>query len=323
MPIVRPTVESFNPQSPLKPPAHPPVLVDLTNHASLDAPSTQDDTPSTHFPGGSYTITLLVDVRETFGMNRLKDLLNAHAVSWEARSLPVGDFAWIARSAEGPTSAEEVVLGVIVERKRADDLASSIVDGRFMEQKGRMHKLGFRKIYLFEECGSMYNLRISYETLLQAMVNAQLIDGFDFINCSNGEQSVAYLASLTRWLHAKSRFDCAVYSDGRRPLSPTAGCNRLWGIPWTQFAAIGKKSPVLPLREQFGLHLLQIHSITGPKAEEIVNAFPTPKSIFEAYDSLSSENDKKAMLMKHKKSAGLKTMTQRTSEMIYYVYNLV
>lgn len=37
-----------------------------------------------------------------------------------------------------------------------------------------MTRLGFRKIYLFEECGSMHNLRISYETLLQAMVNAQV-----------------------------------------------------------------------------------------------------------------------------------------------------
>ncbi len=37
---------------------------------------------------------------------------------------------------EGGTDIEEeIVLGVIIERKRADDLASSIVDGRFMEQK--------------------------------------------------------------------------------------------------------------------------------------------------------------------------------------------
>ena len=33
------------------------------------------------------------------------------------------------------TVNEEIVLGLIVERKRADDLASSIVDGRFLEQK--------------------------------------------------------------------------------------------------------------------------------------------------------------------------------------------
>ncbi len=66
-----------------------------------------------------------------------------------------------------------------------------------------------------------------------------------------------------------------IYSDGGRPGKLQA--ERLWGIPWTEFATVGKKSPVLPLREEFGRHILQIHSITGPKAGEIVNAFPTPK----------------------------------------------
>ena len=37
-----------------------------------------------------------------------------------------------------------------------------------------MHKLGFRKVFIFEECKTMYNLRISHGTLMQAMVNAQV-----------------------------------------------------------------------------------------------------------------------------------------------------
>lgn len=102
---------------------------------------------------------------------------------------------------QGSTSRKEIVLGMVAERKRADDLASSIVDGRFVEQKvaashflfhpshrnvtryciisslfqSRMQKLGFRKMYIFEECKNMYNLRISHETLLQAMINSEVV----------------------------------------------------------------------------------------------------------------------------------------------------
>lgn len=50
-------------------------------------------------------------------------------VRCETRQLPLGDMLWIARRSDDPTS--EVLLGYIVERKTAPDLASSIVDGRY------------------------------------------------------------------------------------------------------------------------------------------------------------------------------------------------
>ncbi|KAL5970143.1 Crossover junction endonuclease MUS81, partial [Taenia solium] len=279
-----------------------------------------DASPSDYLIGRSYAIILLIDIRETFGMSRVREIMRTQAVEWEARSLPVGDFVWIARDVRGPTKCEEIVLSLVIERKRADDLASSIVDGRFLEQKGRMQKLGFRKMYIFEECKSMYNLRISHETLLQAMVNAQLIDGCDFVTCTSSEQCAVYLASMTRLLITKSQFNCAVYSDGRRPREAFGGA-RLWGIPWTEYVNLGKKSPALPLREQFGRHLLQVNSITGSKAEDIVTVFPTPKSLFAAYDSLSTEDEKKAMLMRSNRSSRLKSINKKTSEIIYHLYN--
>lgn len=49
-------------------------------------------------------------------------------VRCETRQLPLGDMLWIARRRDDPTS--EVLLGYIVERKTASDLASSIIDGR-------------------------------------------------------------------------------------------------------------------------------------------------------------------------------------------------
>lgn len=54
-------------------------------------------------------------------------------VRCETRQLPLGDMLWIARRRDDPTS--EVLLGYIVERKTASDLASSIIDGRYARRR--------------------------------------------------------------------------------------------------------------------------------------------------------------------------------------------
>ena len=63
-------------------------------------------------------------------------------VQFDVRKLNVGDFLWVGREKVCPVPGQlslprsrEVVLEYIVERKRMDDLAGSITDGRFKEQK--------------------------------------------------------------------------------------------------------------------------------------------------------------------------------------------
>lgn len=57
-------------------------------------------------------------------------------------NLGIGDFAWM---------YDGYILSYIVERKKADDLASSILDGRYDEQKYRLQNTGAECIfYLYE-----------------------------------------------------------------------------------------------------------------------------------------------------------------------------
>jgi len=58
--------------------------------------------------------------------------LSALGTLFELRHLKVGDFTWVCRER---ATGQELVLPYIVERKRMDDLAKSIQDGRFHEQK--------------------------------------------------------------------------------------------------------------------------------------------------------------------------------------------
>ncbi len=60
----------------------------------------------------------------------------------------------------------------IAERKTADDLAASIHDGRWKEQKDRLLKSGGRVIYIIE--GDLRSARFSFQSLMGACVNAAI-----------------------------------------------------------------------------------------------------------------------------------------------------
>ena len=68
----------------------------------------------------------------------LRDELTKRCVDMDIRKLQVGDFLWVAKEKNGP---RELVLDYIVERKRLDDLASSIIDTRYEEQKVQNHSI--------------------------------------------------------------------------------------------------------------------------------------------------------------------------------------
>ncbi|KAK1335559.1 hypothetical protein QTO34_003349 [Cnephaeus nilssonii] len=90
---------------------------------------------------GEYRVLLCVDVGEAKGAGHrpelLRQLQRLH-VTHMVRKLHVGDFVWVAQETRprDPSRPGELVLDHIVERKRLDDLCSSIIDGRFREQKG-------------------------------------------------------------------------------------------------------------------------------------------------------------------------------------------
>lgn len=91
---------------------------------------------------GEYTIHLVLDNRERHRPGRraeresIATLLLERGVDAETRALEVGDVVWIARrKVRTGLEADEVVLDHIVERKRLDDLTSSILDGRWRDQK--------------------------------------------------------------------------------------------------------------------------------------------------------------------------------------------
>lgn len=121
-------------------------------------------------------------------------------MSYEVRELSAGDFLWIARDRRG----NEAVLPYIVERKRMDDLASSIKDGRFREQKFRLKESGISNvIYLIEYRGTNEHLGLPIDNLLQAVTNTQIQNQFSVKFTDSHEDSMIYLSVFTEILKDK------------------------------------------------------------------------------------------------------------------------
>ncbi|XP_054998177.1 crossover junction endonuclease MUS81 isoform X2 [Sorex araneus] len=213
---------------------------------------------------GEYRVLLCVDTGEAKGAGHRAELLRelqrlrvAHSV----RRLHVGDFVWVAQETQpqDPANPRELVLDHVVERKRTDDLCSSIIDGRFREQKFRLKRCGLgRRVYLVEAFGSMQNLSLPESTLLQAITNTQVIDGFFVKRTADIKETAAYLALLTR------------------------GLQRL--------------HEAQSVREVFARQLMQVRGVSGEKAAALVDRYSTPASLLAAYDACATPKEQEMLL---------------------------
>ena len=124
----------------------PPNVIDMldadASYIGLDALSRQTFTPfdSVVLRTGSYSIHLILDVREDRRNNsdRLLDGLTGLGVRAERRHLALGDVLWVAKRLQPQGNEyDEVALDFIAERKRLDDLVSSLTSrkSRYHDQK--------------------------------------------------------------------------------------------------------------------------------------------------------------------------------------------
>lgn len=130
-------------------------------------------------------LSCVVDTRE-------RDLIPLLS-PWPSRTLPVGDI-WIGLSGE-----EVAAGGVVIERKTTDDLESSIMDGRYREQRTRLttycKQRQARPLYVIE--GLMDRLwgKLTQETLQKYLNRLTLRYGVAVIH-THSLESTAKLCRL-------------------------------------------------------------------------------------------------------------------------------
>ena len=127
------------------------------------------------------TNRMIVDDREHDLIARFK----AESVQFTVERLPLGDI-----------KIENNGTTVLVERKRTDDFASSITDGRWREQKSRLAASGAIVVYLIE--GSLYGQSKPETTLSSAIWNTMLRDKMWVLQTRGIEDTSLHLQQLSK-----------------------------------------------------------------------------------------------------------------------------
>ncbi|KAF6843637.1 DNA repair protein [Colletotrichum musicola] len=291
-------------------PTEPPNPNSVYESVVANGPIVSDDgtlptfTPIRLAPG-SFTVHLALDIREVRALkdrDYMQEELAKKGVKPIMRSLEIGDAQWIAKcndpaalsrhGAEG----DEVVLDWIVERKRLDDLVSSVKDGRFHEQKFRLRKSGVKHvIYIVEEIAmdSGHFQRVE-EMIQSAIASTQVVNGYFIKKTQKMDDTIRYLARMTFML--KKMYEGkpllviptpVLTAQNYLPLlqhlrekDPTNG----YYITYPAFASLASKSDMMTLRDIYLKMLMTTRGITGEKALEIQKRWKTPHDFVKAFE---------------------------------------
>ncbi|XP_017067624.1 crossover junction endonuclease MUS81 [Drosophila eugracilis] len=272
----------------------------LTKKAISEMAAVEERERVVEMEPGAFQLILLVDTQETSGKNkRVLDqtgsYLESLGVRYEVRRLTVGDFLWVAQDKQG----NELVLPYIIERKRMDDLASSIRDGRFHEQKHRLQQSGLKKIiYLVEDYGDNEQLGLPLESLQQALANAKVQSGVQVVRTENHYRSMSYLAGMSRSLD-QIFSSKRLHSVDREALDKSCCLLTDSKLGLLKFRALyedSAKNAQLTVREVFVQQLLQLHSLSLERAMAIVERYPTPRCLLEAYENCAEPKEARLLL---------------------------
>ena len=255
---------------------------------------------------------------------------------------------------------DEVMLDWIVERKRLDDLIGSIKDGRFHEQKFRLRRSGIKNvIYLIEEFNVTHPDSTSgsaaqyQEMVASAIASTQVLNEYFIKKTKHLDESIRYLARMTLLLRK-------MYGVEDSPSSPDAANNinlnsgaptpisriglipgrRLstdsyliildnlrsrdpsitYGVSFTAFSALTSKSDILTLRDVFLKMLMCTRGVTGEKALEIQQIWPTPRHLMEAYMALEPKERESMVATRMAEVVGRKKVAKELSKRIAEIW---
>ncbi|KAL9653380.1 hypothetical protein ABK040_002016 [Willaertia magna] len=229
----------------------------------------------------NYEIVLVVDQRERYGGNErsfIRDTLKNRGLNAITSQLGLGDIIWVARKGN-----KEHVLDFIVERKAIDDLASSIIDGRYKEQRFRLRSTGCNNVCYLIEGEINQQSRLPQKNIENAMIRI-LTDGFSLKHTPSLEASINYLVNLTETITT------LVNREGVEPYQLLLTDDTL--EPGQQYnpslgeynATLGKTKDVLTQSEIFGRQLCCITGCSSLIAESILEEYPNAKSLIEMLD---------------------------------------
>jgi crossover junction endonuclease MUS81 len=230
----------------------------------------------------------------------------------ETRQLCIGDALWIARSRRPPV--REFCLDFVVERKRLDDLESSIKDARYKQQKYFLKRCGLRHpVYLLEgdpnAAGALTGGGGEWRAraVKTAMLTTEVVDGFQVLRTPDMVGTFDTYSALTAALRAlyATLSGPPAGAGGAAGASSVAAAAQAECPSFAQFsdAVAAVRREAKTVRALWGLMLTQLPGVGGDVAEAILFDFPTPSALRDAYAAAPSREAQRALLANLKTSA--------------------
>ena len=163
----------------------------------------------------------------------------------------------------------------IVERKTLDDLSSSIIDGRYKEQKSRLLASNHKIVYIIEGM-QKNNHGVKFSTLLSAILNCQFRDNITVIRTKDLNETATVLIMLK---------DKLKFND----------CNETRVISYESNIHISKKQNMTK-ENVFIKQLSCIPGISENIATDIAKLYPTMKLLISKYNDLQTEKECEKLL---------------------------
>ena len=221
-----------------------------------------------------YEVVLLIDQREQYSashplMARIEEFSKI-GVRAELRVLPQGDATWILRK---KSTGKEWISDYVVERKRVDDLFSSIKSKRYDMQKHLMARSSQRHpMYLIE--GDVNAMEVA-AALKTASFTTAVCDGFKVYHTDNVNSTLRLLGRITHSIARKYR----------KMKGPSNMHDLLPLYEVFEEESRNHRSDV-SVAQVFGLALLQVPGIGPETAEAILKAYPTISCLYKEYQRI-------------------------------------
>ncbi|KAL9111618.1 MAG: hypothetical protein Q9227_003891 [Pyrenula ochraceoflavens] len=276
-------------------------------------------------PPGSFTVHLLLDTREIRAKDDrdyISNELAKRGIRAVTRALPLGDALWIAKLShssvspltslldDGNSDLEniEIVLDHVLERKRLDDLISSIKDGRFHEQKFRLRRSGISNVIYLVENFTLSAQKADHfnDAVHSAIASTQVVNGYFVKRTQKLDDSIRYLARMTRMLKEKyesrplhvippDALDARGYTAMQAHLRATQP-DIPYYVTFSAFSSLTHKSSTLTLKDVYLKMLMCTRGVTGEKALEIAKHWKTPRELVEELDKREGGKKREEMV---------------------------
>ncbi|KAI0985726.1 hypothetical protein GJ496_010585 [Pomphorhynchus laevis] len=206
-------------------------------------------------------VQLIVDSHE---VNKpcQQSLIKRLKCKYMIRPLSIGDFLWA-------LDDERVLMDTAIERKTYADLAKSMRDNRWTEQKHRLNRCPLRRRIILVEGKRSAN---EPDCIDQAIVNAEILDNMNIMFCLNKSRDTANILNKFT-TQFQLRYDSR--SDSEKDRDNTVETQSL-----TEFNEhFIRKASDMTAKEMLARCLLHVHGVSSTKCANIIKQCSTVQQL--------------------------------------------